>query len=109
MSDRALKFSSKGHLYEEPLLMLWFTADWCGPCQQFIPTINAIAKHYEGQVKLLKINVDNFQGVAQEFGVRAVPTLALLNKDGVLNSQTGVRTARQLSEWINQYTSNDSL
>ncbi|GAB4318663.1 MAG: thioredoxin TrxA [Candidatus Sumerlaeia bacterium] len=52
-----------------------FWAPWCGPCLRLAPTIEELAAEYEGRLKVGKINVDDYQTYAQEYGVQSIPTL----------------------------------
>jgi len=58
-----------------------FWAEWCGPCRQLAPTLEAVAKKYEGSARVVKLNVDDSGATAQRYGVRGIPTLILF-KDG---------------------------
>jgi thioredoxin 1 len=58
-----------------------FWAPWCGPCQQQGPIVDKLAQAYEGKAKVGKLNVDENQNTAAEFGVMSIPTL-LVFKDG---------------------------
>ncbi|MFH1408403.1 MAG: thioredoxin [Nanoarchaeota archaeon] len=57
-----------------------FWAPWCGPCQQMAPVFEGFAKEYEGKVAFAKVNVDEQGALAQQFGVRSIPTLIIFNK-----------------------------
>ena len=52
-----------------------FWAEWCGPCKMIGPILNEIADEYGGRVKIGKVNIDQEQALATEYGVRAIPTL----------------------------------
>ena len=60
-----------------------FYADWCGPCKAIAPILDELATELDGKVKITKVNVDDNDGIAAEYGVRAIPTM-LLFKGGVL-------------------------
>ncbi|MCE7996481.1 MAG: thioredoxin [Roseivirga sp.] len=74
-----------------------FYADWCGPCQAMAPVLKEVAQHYEGKVKIIKIDVDKNQPIAQRFGVRSIPALILFKGGNVLWQQAGMITVRDLS------------
>jgi len=52
-----------------------FSAAWCGPCKQLTPIIDDLAKEYEGQVKVGKVDIDQSQEVAGRYGIMSVPTV----------------------------------
>ena len=58
-----------------------FWADWCSPCKMLMPILEKLVNEYAGQVILAKVNADEQQGIAQQFGVRSLPTVVLM-KDG---------------------------
>ncbi|WP_373941605.1 thioredoxin [Polaribacter sejongensis] len=52
-----------------------FYAEWCGPCQTLLPTINKLADELKSDVTIKKINVDDYPELAAKFNVRNIPTL----------------------------------
>jgi len=58
-----------------------FWAVWCGPCKMIAPIVDDIASEYDGKVKVMKLDVDENQATAMNFGVMGIPTLILF-KDG---------------------------
>ena len=58
-----------------------FWADWCEPCKTLMPLLEKLAEEYQGQFLLAKVNADEQQGIAQQLGVRSLPTVMLI-KDG---------------------------
>ena len=58
-----------------------FWATLCGPCRMIAPSIEELAREYDGRVKICKVDVDHAQQTAQVFGIRSIPTL-LIFKDG---------------------------
>jgi thioredoxin 1 len=82
-----------------------FYADWCGPCKTMSPIIQQVASENAGKVKVIKIDVDKNQAVAQQFRVQGIPTLMLFQAGKVLWRQSGVVPAHQLNQVLRQYTS----
>ena len=63
------------------VVLVDFFATWCGPCQMLGPIVEEIAKEYEGKAKIAKLDVDEAQKAAGEFGVQSIPTIIIF-KDG---------------------------
>jgi len=73
-----------------------FWAEWCGPCKMIAPILDELASEYDGKVKVGKVNIDEHQSIATQYGVRAIPTL-LIFKDGEVAEQVvGLRSKRDL-------------
>lgn len=73
-----------------------FWAEWCGPCKMIAPVLDELADEYNGRVKIGKVNIDEHQGLAAEYGVRAIPTLLLFHKGQVADQIVGARGKREL-------------
>jgi thioredoxin 1 len=71
-----------------------FWAEWCGPCKMIAPLLDELADEYDGKVKIGKVNVDEQQSLAAEYGVRAIPTLLIFNKGQVADQIVGARSKR---------------
>jgi thioredoxin 1 len=63
-----------------------FWAEWCGPCKAIAPILDEVADELDGKLKIAKVNVDENQQLASEFGIRSIPTL-LIVKSGVVQEQ----------------------
>ena len=77
-----------------------FYADWCGPCQMMAPVLKEVADEMGDKVKIIKIDVDKNQPIAQRFGVRSIPTLILFKNGKILQNKAGVMTKRDLTQMI---------
>jgi len=73
-----------------------FWAEWCGPCKMIAPILDELADEYDGRVKIGKVNIDEFQALAAEYDVRAVPTLLLFHQGQVADQMVGLRSKRDL-------------
>lgn len=79
-------------------VLLDFYADWCGPCQTLLPTVDKLSKEYEGKVEIQKVNVDKNQELAAKFGVRSIPALFFLKDSEVVDRANGLQTESVLRE-----------
>lgn len=68
-----------------------FWATWCGPCQMLAPTIEEIAAENEGKIKVGKVNVDEEQELAMQFGIMSIPTLIVFKDGKAVNQAMGLR------------------
>ena len=80
-----------------------FWAPWCGPCKMIAPILDKIAPEFAGKAKIVKINVDDNQLVAGQFGVRSIPTLLLFKNGQLVATQVGALPKNQLAAFINQH------
>lgn len=77
-----------------------FWAPWCGPCRAIGPIVEELAKTYEGQVKITKLNVDDNRRVASTYGVQSIPTLILFKAGQKLDTIVGLVSKDRLEAFI---------
>lgn len=80
-----------------------FWASWCEPCKSLMPIMEKLANEYDGQFLLAKVNSDDQQMLASQFGVRSLPT-ALVLKDGQpVDGFTGLKAEQEVKELLDKY------
>jgi thioredoxin 1 len=79
-----------------------FWAPWCGPCKAIAPILEELAGEYGDKVKIVKINVDESQVVAGQFGVMSIPTLILFKDGQKVAQKVGGSAKAALKSFIDQ-------
>ncbi len=106
MSD--LQYVTEETFQEEVLdastpVLVDFTAVWCGPCKMLEPIVDELAVDWEGQVKVVKLDVDNNQSIAMQYQVMGVPTLLLFQNGAVKERLTGYRPKKQIVKKVQSH------
>lgn len=86
---------------ETPVLVD-FSAEWCGPCKMMVPVLRELKRDLKEKVKIIKIDVDKNQVMAEKYQIRGVPTLILFKKGDVLWRQSGVVQKNELAYIIEE-------
>jgi thioredoxin 2 len=77
-----------------------FWAPWCGPCRAMVPALEQAADILEGQVRFVKVNVDEQQALAARYEIRAIPTLVLFRGGAEVKRHSGAMDAGSLARWV---------
>ena len=81
-------------------VMVDFWAAWCGPCQSLMPILQRLAEDYQGKFLLAKVNSDEQQALAAQYGVRSLPTVKLFKDGVVVDEFMGVQTEAFIRDMI---------
>lgn len=81
-------------------LVLDFWATWCGPCRRIAPDVEALAQQYAGQVVVGKVNVEEEDELAAQFGIRNIPTVLFIKGGQVVDKSVGAVPKAQLEAKI---------
>lgn len=81
-------------------VLIDFWADWCQPCQQIAPILEKLAAEWQGRLIIAKLDVEQEQALAAQFGVRSLPTLKLVFQGQLVGEQTGALSEVQLRQWL---------
>jgi thioredoxin 1 len=87
----------------DKLVIVDFWAEWCGPCKMIAPLLDEIARELPDKVKIVKVNVDNEQQLAQKFGIYNIPTLLFFKGGTVREQVVGTAAKKVLVEKINAH------
>jgi thioredoxin 1 len=90
-------------LQSDKLTVVDFWAEWCGPCKMIAPLLDEIARELPEKVKIVKVNVDSEQQLAQKFGIYNIPTLLFFKGGAVRETVVGTAAKKVLVEKINAH------
>jgi thioredoxin 1 len=80
------------HQTKNKIVLVDFWASWCAPCRMMAPVLNDIASELSGNAHIGKVNVEQFQSLAQKYKVRGIPTLILFKNGTEINRFVGVKS-----------------
>ena len=84
----------------EGITLVDFWAPWCGPCRMQGPIIDKVSETLEGKAKFAKVNVDDQQDLAVQFGIQSIPALLIFKDGEVAREFVGVTRANELQSAI---------
>ena len=102
MSDNVKEYTSgdfKSEVVESDTpVLVDFWAEWCGPCKVIAPVVEELATDYKGKIKFGKVNVDDNNMIASEYGVRSIPTLLIFKNGSVVNQIVGAVPKEKITD-----------
>ncbi|MEO1038776.1 MAG: thioredoxin TrxA [Pseudomonadota bacterium] len=79
-----------------------FWAEWCGPCKQIAPALDAIAGERGEALTIAKVNIDENQQTPAKYGVRGIPTLIIFKNGEPVAHKIGSMVKNKLDEWLDE-------
>jgi thioredoxin 1/putative thioredoxin len=107
-SESAIPFVTEREFEREVIrselpVMLEFTADWCAPCKQIAPEVEAFAREMEGKVKVVKVDVDRAPVIAQQLRIQSVPTFMVFAEGRIADAVVGAVRKKKLHEMVEPF------
>ena len=81
----------------KPVLVDFF-ATWCGPCRMLTPILEQVAKENNGEFDIFKLDVDECEDLAREYGIMSIPTLMVFKNGELVKRETGLRNKSAIFE-----------
>jgi len=86
----------------EGVTLVDFWAEWCGPCRMLGPTIEELARRFEGQHKICKVNIDREEELTARYEVMTIPTVILFKNGKPLDKRVGVHPLEEFEDMLTQ-------
>jgi thioredoxin 1 len=85
------------------LVLVDFWATWCAPCRMMAPVLNDVAKELSGNSRVGKVNIEQYQSLAQKYSVHSIPTLILLKNGAEINRFVGIKSKDFLLQQVQKH------
>ena len=90
-------------ILSEKLVLVDLYATWCGPCRALAPVLEEIAEKYQDKVKVVKVNVDEEESIAQRFGVMSIPTVIFFRDGKAVASFVGLKSPSEIESIVEKH------
>ena len=84
-------------LTSDPLVVIDFTASWCGPCKLVAPLMDQLAEQYDGKITVAKLDVDANKAIAKRFSIKSIPAVLFFKGEELVGTVVG---AKPYSEFV---------
>ena len=89
-------------LQSDKPVLVDFWAEWCQPCRQLAPAVEAVAQKYDGKAKFVKLNVDDSAQTGQRYGIKGIPTLIVFKNGSEAERVVGTTSKENISRMIDR-------
>lgn len=86
----------------EGVILVDFYADWCQPCKMMMPSLEAIASEFDGQIRVGKVDIEKHHELAKQHGIGSIPTLFIFKDGEVVDRMIGLQSAEKIKESLNK-------
>lgn len=88
---------------EKGLVVVDFFANWCGPCRMMSPILEDVQKDMGEKVKIYKVDVDESENLARQFGIMSIPTILIYKNGEIVNKHIGLWMKDSMMEELNEH------
>lgn len=90
-------------IQSDKLVVVDFSATWCGPCRRLEPELDAAAAELGDSVKVIQIDVDESPEISMRYGIQGIPNVMLFKNGSVVDSMLGLQSKAAIVQWIKRH------